>query len=320
MVMTESDLHRFLIAIAICVAILMYTIMRTSILNIYTPFLEENKPVIRTDDHKACQKAHVCDPISNVLKKKVIPDPNIRETTCNCCFEHNFDYLINNRNICKTSGSDQNIDLFMMIFTEHVNFEKRQTIRQTWLTIANGNTANVRYVFLLGKVKDELLTKDVAQENILYQDILKEDFVDTYENQTLKTIMGFKWIAKYCRTAKYVMKSDDDTFINVPNLLKYIKKSGKDLQKQLAGSCSNDGPIRELDSKWYASEQDYKESLYPWHCSGSGYFTSFPIIEKIYKISPYVPFFWIEDIYVSLCFRKVGGTVRHVDCTVTYKG
>ncbi|XP_045163387.1 beta-1,3-galactosyltransferase 1-like [Mercenaria mercenaria] len=311
--MNESRLNRTLVVLIIyIVATLMLAFKISSIPQIHTQYHRANKHVNRTDDHEASQQTHVCDPISNVLTKSVKPDPNIRETTCNCCFQHNYDYLINNRNICKTSQPDQDIDLFMMIFTEHSNFEKRQAIRQTWLTIAKGNTANVRYVFLLGKVNDDLLTKNIAQENILYRDILKEDFIDTYKNQTLKTIMGFKWIANYCRTAKYVMKSDDDTFINVPNILNYIKNSGKGLQTQLVGSCRNDGPIRELDSKWYASEQDYKQSLYPWHCSGTGYFTSFKMIEKIYKISQYVPFFWIEDIYVSLCFRKIGGTVKNV--------
>ncbi|XP_045161091.2 beta-1,3-galactosyltransferase 1-like [Mercenaria mercenaria] len=313
--MTESKLNRtfvVLIIYIVVISMLAFNISSIPQLQIHTQPNMANKHVNRTDYHEASKQAHVCGPISNVLTESIKPDPNIRETTCNCCFQHNYDYLINNRNICKTSGSDQNIDLFMMIFTEHVNFEKRQAIRQTWLTIANGNTASVRYVFLLGKVNDDLLTKNVTEENMLYKDILKEDFIDTYKNQTLKTIMGFKWIANYCRTAKYVMKSDDDTFINVPNILNYIKNSGKGLQTQLVGSCGNDGPIRELDSKWYASKQEYKESSYPWHCSGTGYFTSFKIVEKIYKVSPYVPFFWIEDIYVSLCFRKIGGTVKNV--------
>ena len=278
------------------------------------PALYKYKNVHRKRDITSLETENShCKPINHVITAKVTSDPKIRETTCNCCFPHNFKYLINNKNICKLYTSQQNIDLFIMIFTKHSNFETRKAIRETWLTIAKNNTANVRYVFLLGKVEDVALSKDIAQENEIYKDILKEDFIDTYENQTIKTMMGFKWVVHFCQDANFVMKTDDDTFTNVPNLLTYIKEHGNESKTHLMGSCKQKKPIRNTNCKWYASEADYKEEYYPWHCSGTGYFTSFSMIKQMHEISPYIPFFWLEDIYVSLCFRKTGGTVKGIE-------
>ena len=236
----------------------------------------------------------------------------IRETLCDGCFPHPFDFVINNKHICTIQEPGLNIDLFIMIFTCHENFENRQAIRQTWLSITKENTANVRYVFLLGKVENKALTRQIARESEVYKDIIEEDFYDSYRNQTIKTIMGFKWAVQYCREAKFVMKADDDTFVNVENLLTYIRTSGKNEPTQMIGSCRIDGPIRDPTSKWHATVEEYREPLYPWHCSGTGYLTTFTMVEKMYNVSPNVPYFWLEDIYVSLCFMAVGGKVKHM--------
>ncbi len=46
---------------------------------------------------------------------------------------------------------------------------------------------------------------------------------DTYLNLTLKTVMGLKWTAKFCNVAEFVMKTDDDIFVNVPLLLDALR-------------------------------------------------------------------------------------------------
>ncbi|XP_060567638.1 beta-1,3-galactosyltransferase 1-like [Ruditapes philippinarum] len=239
----------------------------------------------------------------------------IRETVCDKCFTHDFKYLINNVKICKLSNNkNDKIDLFIMIFTEHNNFEQRDVIRRTWLSYSKNNTSNVRFAFLLGKPTNDVFQGTVVQENNVYHDIIKEDFIDTYMNLTYKTIMGFKWVVKFCPTAKYILKTDDDMYINVPNFVHYINKSGAELENHVVGSCETiPSPIRNKNSKWYASIESYKERRYPGYCSGTGYLTSFNIVEKIFAISPKIPFFYFEDVYVGLCLRKIGGFIKDVE-------
>jgi beta-1,3-galactosyltransferase 1 len=58
----------------------------------------------------------------------------------------------------------------------------------------------VKVVFLLGisdYVNNEIEFK-VIQENEMYGDIIQENFVENYNNLTLKTIFTFKWVVSYC--------------------------------------------------------------------------------------------------------------------------
>lgn len=68
---------------------------------------------------------------------------NVRQNTCALCFEHNFNYVIQNEMICKLN-SDVDIDLLILIFTTHENKTSRAALRTTWLTFTKNNTAQVR--------------------------------------------------------------------------------------------------------------------------------------------------------------------------------
>jgi beta-1,3-galactosyltransferase 1 len=101
-------------------------------------------------------------------------------------------------------------------------------------------------------------------------------------------------------------------YINVPNFVHYVNTSGAELENHVVGSCETiPSPIRNRSSKWYVSIESYKERRYPGYCSGTGYLTSFNIVEKILAISPKIPFFYFEDVYVGLCLRKIGGFIKN---------
>ena len=61
-------------------------------------------------------------------------------------------------------------------------------------------------------------------------------FQDIYYNLTLKTVMGLKWSSIYCSQVKYVMKTDDDIFVNVPLLHQVaVKESQAPFTNQISG-------------------------------------------------------------------------------------
>ncbi|XP_052764960.1 beta-1,3-galactosyltransferase 1-like isoform X2 [Mya arenaria] len=232
---------------------------------------------------------------------------NKRKSSCENCFPHNFNYIINNADICQEVN--KNIPkMLILIFTEHENYFKRKAIRKTWLTFSEDNTSNVRYVFLLGLTSDTHLADAVLKENELYRDIIKEDFTDSYRNLTLKTIMGLKWVTHNCPNVQYVMKTDDDVYVNIPAIMRMLKKNNN-LKKNnsIIGSCFvNVSPIRDKQSKWYASENAYPGELYPRFCSGTGYIMSSKVASHLFEISPNIPFFHLEDVFIGLCMDALG--------------
>ena len=243
-----------------------------------------------------------------------------RQTKCDRCFKHDFKYEIENNDICKLRTNESDIALLILISTSHKNRLQRNVLRETWLTISKNNTGQVRYVFLLGEVPDAKLRGSVAKENDQFKDVIKENFMDSYENLTYKTMMGFKWAATKCAAAKFVMKTDDDVFVNVPNVLNLALNYSALLRTHIVGTCSQKiKPIRITKSKWFASNSSYPQKYYPGFCSGTGYVTSMHVVNRIYNISPYVPFFHLEDVYVALCIQRLGYSLKEMPGFNTYR-
>lgn len=237
-------------------------------------------------------------------------ESSARPDNCSNCFNHDFHFTLDNENICATgTGNEaQKVDILIIIFTTHTRKEQRDAIRQTWITHARNNTGNVRYVFLLGNSNETELNRAVIEENTIYSDLLQENCTDAYLNLTYKTLMGFKWALTHCNKTRFVFKTDDDMYVNVPMLVNITLSHAQQLQTAVGGNChlNNQRPIRDKLSKWYASNASYPQELYPGFCSGTGYITSIDVVRKIYQISKNVPFFHLEDIYISLCIKQLG--------------
>ena len=246
---------------------------------------------------------------------KVLTTPQAgRKDECVNCFNHNFNYVIDNPDICKQQDSSVPIEIIVFIFTTHARRQQRDTIRKTWISIAQKNQApNIRYAFLLGGTKDESLSKAVIEENSSNHDIIKEDFVDTYQNLTYKTMMAYKWASTKCAHAQFVMKTDDDMYVNIPAVFHIIRTHKDALQTSVGGACHQTAwPIRDKGSKWFASKKSYPNAKYPGFCSGTGYVTSMNVATKVFEISPQVPFFHLEDVYVALCIKKLKYSLKGI--------
>ena len=46
----------------------------------------------------------------------------------------------------------------------------------------------------------------------------QESFIDTYANLTLKSLLLLRWFTQRCEDSQYVMKTDDDVYINLVKL------------------------------------------------------------------------------------------------------
>ena len=236
-----------------------------------------------------------------------------RPLTCNGCFRTEFSYT-GGEHICKSirDGSPDQVDIFIIVTTAYTHLRNRATLRNTWLTRTRDNTAKVRYAFFLGQTSNYQLTKYVAREAEHYRDVVIADFSDSYNNLTYKTMAAFQWVYKNCGQVKYVMKTDDDMYVNVGNLISLTTRFRGLLQSRVLGSCKKHSPVRLQSSKYYIPTDVYPFAEYPTTCSGTGYVTSIKVVEKIIRTSPNVPYFPLEDVYVALCLDKSGlGTRRY---------
>ncbi|XP_077412639.1 beta-1,3-galactosyltransferase 2 [Vanacampus margaritifer] len=220
-----------------------------------------------------------------------------------------FPYIINEPDKCSESLAAP--FLVFIITTVAVQEEARDAIRQTW-----GNENLVHGVvlvrlFLLGKHEGEVGIQQqmmLQEESQKHHDIIQQDFLDSYNNLTLKTLMGLHWVARYCSRASYVMKTDSDMFVNTENLiLKLLRPEMKPKTNYFTGIVVHgDKPIRDKMSKWYVSKEEYPEMKYPTFCSGTGYVLSGELALKIFTTSLSMRRVHLEDVHVALCVAKLG--------------
>lgn len=146
---------------------------------------------------------------------------------------HNFSYILNPEySVCGNSNSP--VYILVYVHSGPTNYQRRVVIRETWAT--RTLFPDLRLVFMIGKTLDANTMKAIAYENELYQDIVQEDFIDSYKNLTYKGVMALKWISIYCAQTKYVLKVDDDIVVNtftLTNHLKFLDKHNPDRQSTI---------------------------------------------------------------------------------------
>ena len=49
------------------------------------------------------------------------------------------------------------------------------------------------------------------------------DFIDSYYNNTIKTMMGLRWASEQCPAAKFYLYVDDDYYISTRNVLRFLR-------------------------------------------------------------------------------------------------
>ncbi|CAF4630965.1 unnamed protein product [Rotaria magnacalcarata] len=209
----------------------------------------------------------------------------------------NFSYILNpNWTVCQ-----HNVYIIVCVHSTPAYYQRRLLIRETWA--ARNVFPEIRLVFMLGQTIDNKIMQAVKFENDLYQDIVQEDFLDSYRNLTHKAMMALKWISTYCSQASYISKTDDDMIVNTFTLLKHLKFRDSHRMKQNNSIfCRVYKPMnvfRDKNIKWYLSEKEYPLEKFSSFCSGSAFILTNDLAKTIYNLSLYVPFLWIDDVYIT---------------------
>ncbi|XP_033747155.1 beta-1,3-galactosyltransferase 1-like [Pecten maximus] len=198
--------------------------------------------------------------------------------------------------------------LLIAVCVSSSGFKQRDAIRNTWGSIVHNNN-KVKLIFIIGNPNDTTIQRAILNESKHYHDIVQDNFVDSYRNLTLKSIFMLKWTSKFCVKTSYLLKVDDDMFVNVPYLIDYLNAT--QIRNAVIGQrIAASNPIRNKTSKWYTSEQMYRDRFYPYYTSGTSYVISGDILTKLYESTFLEPFFWLEDVYITgLCRKRIKANI-----------
>lgn len=247
---------------------------------------------------------------SEEAPKETDTTPARRNTTAAAVINpHNFRYVLNNDKLCDVK-IHQNTSVLILIFVQSSagKPKPRQLIRETWGSVRAHGHYTVRIVFMLGLSSSTEQQVQISAESAQYGDIVQEDFMDHYRNLSRKHIMAMKWINTFCGNAKFIVKADDDTFVNMHQLFRFFDKQHLGATDWLYCSVYvNIGPRRDETDKWYVSFDEYQDDVYPPYCEGFAYVMSPDLPLKLYNASLDTKYYWIDDVYVTgILARKLG--------------
>jgi len=251
---------------------------------------------------------------------------------------HNFRYIFNpGHHVC---GPDQgqNVKLLIYVHTSTFNFARRMAIRETWAK--RSMFRDTRLVFMMGITPETRTNTRLKLEFNYYNDIVQEDFYDSYKNLTYKGIfnllkknkliktlfnyffllgiMALKWISNYCNNAQYIFKTDDDIIINTFKMLRHVNSLGdpSNHPKNIFCKYYPNNAItvqRNPYNKWYLTPKEYKFAYFGAYCSGSAFLLTKGMASLMFNISQYIEFFWVDDYYLTgLLVRGINGIYNNM--------
>ncbi|XP_071107860.1 beta-1,3-galactosyltransferase 1-like [Haliotis cracherodii] len=202
---------------------------------------------------------------------------------------------------------------------DHYKFRRR--IRETFGSIRKAGNKTVVLVFSVGVSDNATLQKNISREANEFKDIIQGNFIDVYRNLSIKHIMGYHWMLNHCPHAAFVLKMDDDMFMNPYVVVNYLTHLRDQTNQILCAIGHRYVPWRDPSVKWYVSKAQYPFTIWPDFCRGLGYIVSKDVLFKLYHGSSLTRFVPMDDVYVTGIVRSnIGlnatdyGTLKY-DCT-----
>lgn len=241
---------------------------------------------------------------------------------------YNYSFIIKNDDKCRNCGI---IQLVLIIKSAVNNSNRRSAIRNSWGFESRFSDVIIKRVFVLGVLENDNLLDNIKKEQENYGDIVQANFQDTYFNNTIKTMISFKWAIENCANSKFYLFSDDDMYISIKNVLRFLRNPTEYpqyLQKSENVAVSNfintkqiyelpqnvklftgfvfqsTAPHRHQCSKWYVSLKEYPYNKWPPYVSAGSYILSSEALKLIYYVSFFTKNFRFDDIYLGIVAKK----------------
>lgn len=215
------------------------------------------------------------------------------------------DFLKTNDGLCATADNSTMLAL-IAVFSDAAHFDRRSAVRRTWGRIARRN--DFRLIFVLARPRTAELQIGVDEEGRIHGDLVQLDAVDAYDRLTVKSASTLRWFRAHCPRAEYLLKIDDDCFLNSDTLARFLgERSSADRgRKVIYGMLwTNAKPFRSPGHKWYLSPSDYPPSRFPDYINGPAYLVSGDAVGALVAVFDAVRFIHLEDVYVTgLCAKR----------------
>ncbi|XP_045028830.1 uncharacterized protein LOC116920928 [Daphnia magna] len=203
-----------------------------------------------------------------------------------------------------------NRSVFISVNSAPGNFEKRNIIRQTWakhLQAENekGSLGVGGFAFILGLADNDVTQNRIKEESETFGDIIQVKMSDFYRNLTLKVAGLLNWLHRNCATIDFVLKVDDDVYVNARNLATFVQSYHRSNHSMFGLSAGFF--IANRVGKWNISYEEWPWKQYPPYYYGPAIIMPGSTVRPLlaaFQTTPFMPF---DDVYYSgICTEKAG--------------
>ena len=121
-----------------------------------------------------------------------------------------------------------------------------------------------------------------------------------------------------CPTAKYVLKTDDDVFVDTYHLPLFLDRYRFDRKSNflLCFVVKGNKPWRNETTKWYVTKEEYAADEYPPYCAGPAYLTKIKTMKKILGKVQSLNYLYIDDVlFTGIAAQNL---TSHYDWAVSF--
>ncbi|XP_058028296.1 beta-1,3-galactosyltransferase 4-like [Ahaetulla prasina] len=202
--------------------------------------------------------------------------------------------------------------LLVLVASAPGHAAQRVAVRQSWGMVQEAGGLAVRTIFVLGLPGEVALQAALEHEATKHGDLLQGHFADTYANLTLKTLTLLGWAATHCPATRFLLKADDDVFLNLPALASHLRTLEGPDAAYLGHVHWLAVAIRDPHSRHYVPASLYPSPIFPPYCSGPAYVLSGSAATAVLAAARHLPLLPVEDAFVGLCARHAGIAPRHL--------
>ncbi|XP_065649625.1 N-acetyllactosaminide beta-1,3-N-acetylglucosaminyltransferase 4 isoform X2 [Hydra vulgaris] len=199
----------------------------------------------------------------------------------------------------------------IIVISSHVdNRNRRNMIRETWGSIFNWVT-NEKYliVFVVARTTNARAMIEIADEAKIRRDILYLDIFEDFYLLTKKVIIALTWANKKI-SFKTLLKGDDDTYMHLDNIIKFVKKI--DVTDGYFGNKISNAYVQR-EGKYQVSKEELEKDFYNPYCSGGGFILTNSSVHKMILLFDLNKIFRIDDAFIGEIAFQAGITVTQAD-------
>ncbi|XP_023950664.2 beta-1,3-galactosyltransferase 5 [Bicyclus anynana] len=196
--------------------------------------------------------------------------------------------------LCPALGA--HLRLLILVTSAPSHSTARDAVRLTWGHYAARR--DVAMAFVLGS-PPESMRAALEAEDSLYGDLVVGRSLDSYSNLTLKTLSMLEWADTYCPRVARLLKTDDDMFINVPRLLRFVAAHENSTRTIWGKVVRKSLPKRTTKSKYYVSPLQFPGKVFPDFATGPAYLMTSDVIRPLLEAAPNEPYLRLEDVFIT---------------------